>query len=496
MAGEMVTPVQYKILTCDKRTVCGVCGRRVGKTFIGTRVISRWVHDDMRTQWNLLQAGERDRWAGESMSPVVAKEVAPDVLYWIVAPRDEHLAQIRGYLISLYAQNGTYFRHPLYPEFFTDRNRRFWLWHDGICGRIDFIPASSPTSMVSRGLHGAWVDESGFVPNDRYLAMRPTLWEHGGRLLATGTPTVGKEHWFTKLASSGLRPGEERYDPEYGEMNENVRTFIADTITSAYSKQARAEAENDAKFWGPIWAAQWIHADWRLRALTVFREWSQRIHVVRYNKTPVEMLHRPSLHRKPYCTINSTPIMENPNLTIGVVDWSYGTNPGAAIIALVWLHNPLCEKDTRPLVIQVEDHEGHEAYTSDGWWRILSGMDERWGVDKWIADPHAPRLIKSARKAGFVMTEGAHQDKLGRISLVAALIHHDQEEDIKPALYISDRCENTIREISKYRWAKNREGETKNVPIQHDDHTTDCLAMLAAEVYGGGSMIIGGQYFG
>jgi hypothetical protein len=111
------------------------------------------------------------------------------------------------------------------------------------------------------------------------------------------------------------------------------------------------------------------------------------------------------------------------------------------VIALEWRSNPIDPEDPRPLIVVVEDYQGHEAYTSDGWWRILTRLESKWGVDEWIADPHNPRLIKAAKKAGVTpLREGAQQDKTGRIALVASLIHWDDEKGIEPALYVSRLC--------------------------------------------------------
>ncbi|MHC4644070.1 MAG: hypothetical protein ACYTBJ_01115 [Planctomycetota bacterium] len=350
--------------------------------------------------------------------------------------------------------------------------------------------------MVSKGLHGAWVDEAGFVPNDRYLALRPTLWEHEGKLLATGTPALGEDHWFTRLAISGLREGDERYDPHVAEPDPTITTFIADTVRHAFSEQARMEAQKDAKFWGPIWAAQWIYADWRQRGLQIFREWNPGKHVIDFKRPYSAPGSIPRIGRQPWCYLGKTPVYTAPSLTYGVVDWSGGTAPGAAVVALTWKKNPLTDNDPRSLVVVVEDHEGHEAYTSDGWWRILSSMSKRWGVDRWLGDPHAPRLIRAANRAGIPVKDGAHQDKLGRISLVAALLHHDTTEEIPPALYVSARCQHVPREINGYQWRRSRAGLATDKPKDFDDHTTDCLAMLAAEVYTGSSLSIGGKQFG
>jgi hypothetical protein len=500
--GDTFSPIQCEIIESPKRKIAASCGRRFGKSHAGSRKLIKWVLLDMVAELEKLERGEREQvWAGVGLSKTVAQDIPVDVLYWVVAPRTEHLSQIRGYLLTMLINGpGKFLRHPQFPDWLNDRNRQLWLWMDGICARIDFIPASSPAGLVSKGLHGAWIDEAGFVPNDRYGAFAPMLWEHRAKLLATGTPSLGNDHWFTKLCVSGLSEGHEREDPEIAKPDDEVQTFVADTIHHAFNENARREAMRDEKFWGAVWAAQWIYADWRTGSLRIFREWSNKIHLVNFSKPRSNPLigTLPQIGRIPYCTVGDHKIFDPPTTTYGIVDWSGGTAPGAAVIVLAWKDNPISSDDPRPLLVVVQDHEGHEAYTSAprGWWTILHGMDTGWGVDRWIADPHSPELIKQMKKAGIWADEGAHQDKQGRISIIAALLHHDDEVGVVPALYVSKRCQHTQREISNYRWRRTQDGRASNKPKDYDDHCTDCLAMLAAEVYSGGGVIIGGKQFG
>lgn len=502
-AGDDFSPIQDQAVDCDTKTLALCCGRRVGKTWMGSRVVTCWMHQTMADLAEQVERGERGRWCGEGLRPTTAQTMRPDVLYMIVAPRDDHLQQIRGYLMEIYSRNGAAFNHPQFPDWFTGRNRHLWVWHEGVCGRYDFVPATNPSSLVSRGLHGAWVDEAGFIGNGLFQAFGPSLWEHGGRLLASGTPSLGTDHWFTRTAMSGLDPGHERYDAEVCKRDPRVTTIIASTTEHAFVKRAREEALHEAAFWGELWAAQWIYADWRQRTRQIFREWSTSTHVVGYRRgygIPQSASFRSlQVGKTPWCYIGSEPVFEKPTSVYGVADWSGGADPGAAIVCLVWRQNPMNDGDPRPLVVVVEDYEGHDAYTSDGWWRILTSMSERWGVDKWIGDPHSPNLIRNARRAGIPMQEGAQQDKLGRISLISALIHHAESAPdehgevarILPALFVARTCEHTPREIDGFKWAVTRDGLTKNKPVDRHDHTVDCLAMLAAEVYTGSSIQIG-----
>jgi hypothetical protein len=502
--GEQYSPIQDEIMDDLARIIVACCGRRVGKTVIGTRKVIQWMHQDLEEAAEQIAAGDLAPWAGAELKGTVAKVARPHVHYWIVAPRDEHLQEIRGYMLELYEKNGVQFRHSKFPDWFTDKNRRFWVEMNGAVGRFDFIPATSPTGLVGRGLKAIWIDEGGLIANELYLSLRPTIWEHKGKLLATGTPDMGDDHWFTQLANSGIGKDHERYSPDVSPCNPEVSTYIANTVEHAFIEQARREALKDIEYMGEIWAARFIWADWRLKALAIFREWRESAHVVNFRRG--SRLSR--IGRHPWCTIGKHEIFREPTKTWGVVDWSGGTAPGAAVVCLVWKVNPIDPQDPRPLIVVVDDYEGHEAYTSDGWWRILTSLDERWGVDEWVADPHAPELIKSAQKAGILpLSEGPHQDKMGRIALVASQIHWTEEvvdeetgevtrDAIAPALYVAKKCQTTAGEMTRYRWQKTRDGRTKGKPRDNDDHTIDCLAMLAAKVCTGpGALVMGGRVF-
>jgi hypothetical protein len=506
-AGEDFSPFQADLLYDLARIIAACCGRRVGKTVIGSRKMMEWMHDDLEEAAQQIAAGELEPWIGANLKTTVAKTTRPHVHYWIVAPRDEHLTEIRGYLLELYERNGVHFRHPKFPDWFTDKNRRLWVHHNGAVGRYDFIPATSMTGLAGKGLKAIWIDEAGFIGNDLYQTLRPTIWEHAGRLLATGTPSMGDDHWFTILAASGLDKDHERYDPDIAKRNPEVSTYIADTVHHAFIEQARREALKDIQYMGEIWAATMVWADWRMKALAIFGAWREGKHVVDYSRSS-QLSAMQRIGKTPWCTLGrGREIYRPPSKVYGMVDWSGGTAPGAAVVALTWKNNPLDPDDPRTLVVVVEDYEGHDAYTSDGWWRILKSMDERWQVDKWIGDPHSPHLIKKANKARIPVKGGAEQDKMGRLALVHSLVHWaDEKSDdygnvtqpaVAPALYVSRRCETTAGEISGYRWAKTRDGKTTNKPRQNYDHCIDCLAMLAAEIeVGPGGIQIGRERWG
>jgi hypothetical protein len=265
-----------------------------------------------------------------------------------------------------------------------------------------------------------------------------------------------------------------------------VSTYIADTVTHAALKDAREEALKEARFWGERWAARWIYADWRMRGRHIYDEFVADLHVHTYRlRGAVWWLGNYRLPR--------------PDSVIGAVDWSGGSAPGAAVIAQVWRTNPIDPDDPRPLLVIVWDHQGYEAYSNDGWWGLLRSADRKWSVDRWVGDPHAPVLIEQANAAGIYVEPGAAADKMGRIAMVASMLHHAPEAEgraeVRPALYVSRRCEHTMEQFSLYSWATTRHGEILDKPKQYNDHCMDCVAMIVPEI-GEGACWLGTEAYG
>jgi hypothetical protein len=458
---------QWDVFHCDAQVIAVCAGRRVGKTHVGAPKFFTWHHEDLDQLWVDVAEGRRPRWRGEGMARHNASRIRPDVEYWVIAPMEEHLEEIKGELLLMYTGDGERWKHPIIGGLYN-KGKELWTWQDGVCGRYRFKCAARESSAVSKGTRAIWIEEAGLLDNSYYNALSPVTWDFGARMLCTGNPSLSESHWFTQLSKRGLRPEHERYDPKMGH-DDAVRTFIADTIHHAYLESARDNALKELRYRGPLWAARWIFADWRQRIRNVYREWTPGVHVV-----PVR--------KRRWWEVGPHTIKVPPDEIIGLVDWSGGTAPGAAVICWLWRDNPIVPDDPRPLIVAIWDYEGHDAYADHGWWGILREAEARHGVDKWVPDPHDPTLVKAMKKAGFTVVPGPMQDKSGRIALLAGQIHFDHKDGVLPAFFCSVKCENIQRQMAGYRWQVKRSGEVSENPKQWDDHTLDGLAMLMSEV--------------
>ena len=72
--GDEFSLIQDEMASCPTQVVVGCCGRRVGKTWSGSRIVLSWVLTDLVEVADAIERGERDRWVGESLKPTVARK--------------------------------------------------------------------------------------------------------------------------------------------------------------------------------------------------------------------------------------------------------------------------------------------------------------------------------------------------------------------------------------------------------------------------------------
>lgn len=479
----------------DFDNICLCWGRRCGKTDIASLMSQIMMWRGARPLIEAVARGERPPWSGIGKRKALAANHRPDARAWVVAPTEDHLQEIRGHLFDIYSEGAEDYFHPELS--YHRRGREFWFLYGGVSICLSFIPAVKPASLVGKGLIHVYVDEGGLISNERYAHLSPSLWDQAGSKLVTGTPDPDTHHWMTRLAVSGLPKGHERADHKIAQPDPDVRTVLANTIEHAYLQRAREQSAKEAQHRGEAYAALWIYADWRRKSSNVYREWRNELHVRRY----VTRHSRWWLGNKR---------LRHPDEVIGSIDWTGGSAPGACIVVHVWAENPIDEDDPRPLIVIVDEHQGYDAYTDDGWWGIMRNLEVRWGVHRWIADPHAPRLIQQAIEAGFAVDAGPHADKMGRIAIVASHLHHTVkkgeenkrqdpdagEKTVIPALYVSSICEHAARQFNNYGYRVNKvTQEITNTPRDYDDHVLDCVAMVIPEV-GSGAIWIGHEHYG
>lgn len=79
---------------------------------------------------------------------------------------------------------------------------------------LHFRTAEDPQSLRGAGLHQLWMDEAGFIPDERaYEVARPALADKIGSVTCTTTPTIGKNWYYYEFFSDTARA-----DPNVGSI--------------------------------------------------------------------------------------------------------------------------------------------------------------------------------------------------------------------------------------------------------------------------------------
>lgn len=87
---------------------------------------------------------------------------------------------------------------------------------------------------------------------------------------------------------------------------------------------------------------------------------------------------------------------------------------------------------------------------------------------------------------GIPIILGNNDVEIGINNVITRLLGAGTPPDHIPYLYITKNCINTLREMSRYRWAKwtsrraNEERNKKEEPVKKDDHTCDALRYMIA----------------
>jgi PBSX family phage terminase large subunit len=106
----------------------------------------------------------------------------------------------------------------------------------------------------------------------------------------------------------------------------------------------------------------------------------------------------------------------------------------------------------------------------------------RFTVADWDAQENAEM------SACGISTVRARKDIISGLQKVKARLA--VQPDGRPRLYIHERCVNTLRELSMYRWDTGRTGTERETPVKELDHAMDALRYMVMEVDAGGFVIV------
>ncbi len=471
--GRDWTAKQAAIIECTTRYLAVNGGRRFGKSFTCAPAFLRRIHRRHEAMIDLVRRGEAKPWGGAGLPAKHARHVPPHINAVVVAPMAQHLDQCKNYIRSYY--NGS-LRRFLHPDLWlADAGRQTWLFFGGVATRIKFVVGKSISGVVSDENDVIWIDEAGLLDDAIFDAMLPTTWNRDGEIIASGTPQMGTEHWFSRMCLQGMDESHDYFEPEVVEPDPDVTTIVG-TSYEAYDPSVRSAAKKAAAQLGEAYEALWIKGDWRLPGSFVYDNWDAKIHVVDYDPKTRKL----AGHSAP---------LPPPKLIVGVIDFAYSaTQPGAAVVFHIWWRNPLDKRDrTRPLVIAVDDLQQAKEYTDGGWFQDLSKLRWQYGVRYWWCDPSRDEMyqtcVRFKKKIGLVK-KASKLDKPGRRLLVKSLL--EDNDEVNAALLVSSKCTELPRQFPSYKWKLDAKKNPTKETQDHDDHCLDCCAFLAGKVMRGG----------
>ncbi len=483
-----------EVLACLSRIVVLCLGRRWGKTYTaGLKFLTKFMVK-LQERAEAIEAGELEPWAGLGLPRQRARRQLEGVVQAVVvSPARKQLDEIRGNIESRLTASGAHiFLHPDRHLSFHERPAESWFVMGGAAGVIRYYVGSRVAQLVGSKTAILWLNECGELDDMIWRSVKPLLWEEAADVIAEGTPAFDESHWYTQLAVSGLPDGHERADRKIAPRNEDVTTYLGDS-TEAYSARAREEAQRDLEASGPddIYTRWQIKGDWRLPGMYVFG-WKPDRHLATVTGS------RGIWNIKPLGGSSTHRVTEQP-IVMGGIDWFRGTAPAGGLVIAVWPQNPLSPLtkdgepvDPRPLMIALDEMSTQkgEQYSDDAFIGRLVALQELWDVDVWYQDPFSPKLTTLAKGQGLAVADTDPAEKLGRLALLGRQLNCNEE--LEPALYVSLRCKAFADQLTRYRWARKRDGTPTGKPIQYNDWLIDGAAYVVPHT--GAALTSGGPF--
>jgi len=484
-----------EILSWDgKGTIVWVAGRRVGKTHNFSALLLKLFLTGLYEDYKQIKEGKKTSWLGTKQTRAQDIRLFQDGIRKanvITATTDQYQI-VQSYIRTRLALSGhDKYLHTNEDLVRCDRGREMWFKMGKAGGVIKFRCASQAKQLQGDSAQIIWIDEAGLIDNTSYYALRPMLWEHKGATMLSGTPDLDESHFFTKIAVSGLPDDDPRVRKAMGagrieEKKEDVLTYLT-TSLEAFLPKVREESKKDLEEYGSdsLFVRQFILADWRIPGVYIFDNWDPAIHMVSWREVREGI--RVKLRGKEVD-------LPRPDKVIGGKDWFQGVADGGYVVAYYWSSNPLEGRHSkRPLLLVVGEGHGKHRYTNDGWWGMMMADQEKYGVQKWLADPSDKMYCLEARRAGLHLVPASNPHKLGRVGAIRDLLH--SSDKVEPAILISGTCPTLIYQINKYqRKISKWTGEVSEEAKQENDDLIDSLAYIVGSIYS--YVVLGGGAIG
>lgn len=276
---------------------------------------------------------------------------------------------------------------------------------------------------------------------------------HQRGLVLTGPPMT-RRHWTATEFGAGTDATHEGDAMAWHDALQAViraRTRDNPHLPESYEREIRARSGATK-----AWCAQWLDAMFGSIEGQVYEAFSRDVHV----------LPHASLVGRVWRSV------------ICPVDWGW-SNPGAMLV--------LCEDGHGDLYVTHEEYHRGKTVTDtpDGWVPIGVRLVKEHRVKSFHCDPSSPghmetlaRGLRVAKVSRLVLpADNDTGEGIRRVSarLEWAAAREDPLVIGRPALYVSDRCHNTIAEFEGYARRRERDGAISEAPEKRNDHAMDAL---------------------
>jgi hypothetical protein len=401
----------------------------------------------------------------------------------VISPYEKQLDHARGLIEQRLYMSGC--SDLLHPDDFlasSERPPENWFLMDGAAGVIRYFVASRPSKLVGSKASVIWLNEAGLQEDDVWRNVRPLLWETESHVICEGTPELGEDKWFVRVAISGLPADHPKANPRVSKPRQDTKTFLGSSL-NAYLPRVREESRIDRDLAGKdsVYTRTQIDGDWSVPDILVFT-FDPKVHLATldYNRGAYIL-------KSQYGRIS----LPQPDLIIGACDWMKGRAPAGFLETKIWYDNP-CRiwsrdpyRDGEQRTLIVVDYEyttPAKGYSDDSYCRkMVSGQDRR-GVAGYHYDPSSATMAETAERIGVVLRDTTRSDKDGRIGSVQRSLNYNKEKGIAPSLFIDVKCKRVAEQLAGYKRARDKKGNPKDGYVQYNDWFVDCLAYLVPHV--------------
>tara|TARA_R100001530_G_scaffold13251_2_gene12254 strand:+ start:49 stop:1239 length:1191 start_codon:yes stop_codon:yes gene_type:complete len=349
--------------------------------------------------------------------------------YWYIAPTYSQAKMIAWRMLSDQLMK-------LPPELIKKKNESELYVEIGNGSLIELKGADKEDSLRGVGLHGVVLDEYATIkPNVFDEIIRPALADHEGWAMFIGTPKGYNHFWnIYKLGSKD---------------HEEYKSFHYTSYDNPYVPNIEIEkAKSDM---GEDLFAQEYMAEFTRFEGMVYKEWNRAHHLMpEWKPNPGSEVYR-------------------------AMDFG-ATNPTACL----WIH---VNADGEVIVF---DEYYQREQTIDFHSGVILSKHTEFDYRLTYGDPSGKQEMLDYATRGLYITPavktqpGEHGWVVSGINEIKALLKVNPSNG-RPKLFITENCENLIREIENYRWmeqSKNANAPRRDMPVKVEDHGADALRMF------------------